>query len=101
MFKAYNVKSCQFECRLKHAIRKAKCIPWDYPRPIDKYEDFSRYEMCFGGENEQVGGASGLDEFDKVMNSNETLSECHCMPNCEQVTFETQVYTKNLTRLLN
>ena len=44
MFKHYRNSGCVFECRLKYAITKANCIPWDYPVPsgIDEAE----YDMC-------------------------------------------------------
>ena len=48
LFKSYNEKSCQFECRLKFAVRRVGCIPWDYPVPRDDGFDY-RYEtwaMC-------------------------------------------------------
>ena len=53
MFKRYSQSGCLFECRLKYAIVKAGCIPWDYPVPSGI--DERAYPMCtFGDVKENV-----------------------------------------------
>ncbi len=102
MFQSYNEKACQFECRLKFAARQAGCIPWDYPVPQRSAGgddlDWGALEICrsnHSGEN----GENRLSVFERAMDSDAALrqSGCDdCSPNCEEVTFETQVNTLEL-----
>ena len=51
MFKRYSQSGCLFECRLKYAIVKAGCIPWDYPVPSGI--DERAYPMCTSGDAQE------------------------------------------------
>ena len=91
LFKSYNMKGCQFECRLKYAIKQSKCIPWDYPKPLDDDGKWDEYEVCQSNSNEEELGPNGLAAFEDAINSDASLKTCDCLPNCQEVTFDTQV----------
>ena len=93
MFNSYNFKACQFECRLSYAVGKAGCLPWDYVLPSGIESE--NVTMCVSESVSPVPGQmreSNLARFERAMNSNESLGNCSaCMPNCEEVTYETQL----------
>ncbi len=90
MFKSYNMKSCQFECRLRFAIAETAkigrngsegCLPWEYPAP----PGHDHLPICTSsGKNE-------LHAFEAAMDSLDSLKGCQCPANCAEVTYETQV----------
>ena len=86
MFNAYSHKGCQFECRLNKAFQRVRCIPWDYPvPPAVLKEQQEEVRICTAGP----GG--NLSEFEAFMDSAESISDCKCEPDCDEVTFETHV----------
>ena len=44
MTNSYDEKSCIFGCRLRYALKKAGCVPWDYPVPEDMVRTSKPYE---------------------------------------------------------
>ena len=86
MFNFYDEKSCQFECRIKHSILESHCVPWEYPTPLGLEADWNGFPICTS-----VSGNKGLAKFERAMNSAKSLKDCDCLPNCEEVAFETQV----------
>ncbi len=104
MFNTYNEKSCQFECRLRHAINvlnntnipnttteeemgDKNCLPWDFPVPEDLSDAVSKH-FCFSAQD---SNHNYLEKFDRAMNSDRSLDNCsHCLPNCQEVVFKTQ-----------
>ena len=85
MFKAYTKKGCLFECRLRDAAAYANCIPWDYPVP----KDLEGIEICLSMKNR--ANDSPLKKFHTRMDDPLSLQKCVCLPNCEEITYETQV----------
>ena len=87
MFNEYKHAGCLFECSLKFAITKAKCIPWDYPLPAGLAEN--DFELCTSFKNgSQI---SNLALFHQRMDSKDSMAHCKCIPDCEKVTYEPQV----------
>ena len=86
MFHTYNEKSCQFECRLKYAVKRSKCLPWDYPAPGNK-----TYPICRSSVRLNSSMPNQLTVFENAMNSAESLKDCLCPPNCQEISFESQV----------
>ena len=80
-----------FECRLKSAIRGVGCVPWDYPMPPSM--NFKGSEEFCNSRFDQNGSPdnSTLSRFDAFMNSGESISNCECLSDCEEVVYETQV----------
>ena len=84
MFKFYRQEGCQFECRLRNSAKVANCIPWDYPIPPGIYG----IDIC---TDENLGGPiTSFKNFSRIMSDPEYLRNCSCLPNCEEVTYETQ-----------
>ena len=83
----YSYKGCMFECRLKSAIKAVGCVPWDYPMPPSMSEEFCNSSFA---ENGSVDNST-LSRFDAFMNSGESISNCECLSDCEEVVYETQV----------
>ena len=88
MFKTYRQEGCLFECRLRYAQNITNCIPWDYPVP----EDLDDVDICLTWHD----GINKLKEFEDIMDDLEVIqSACQgCLPDCEKITYETQVGTK-------
>ncbi len=121
MFRSYNEKSCLFECRLQFARNASGgCIPWEYPIPTDlkhrpeicyNSDIWTYFKRSSGpkipvpppppfpprSQNLPPTGPQGegqknvLSEFELAMNSPEALAGCDCLPNCEEIVYETQV----------
>lgn len=89
MFKQYRHLGCMFECRLKLAIINSNCIPWDYPVPGGLNE--TKFEVCV---TKPGPGQGNLTLFNELMESDESMSNCHCQPDCEEIKYEPQVYLK-------
>ena len=106
MFKGYREQACRFECRLKFAARKAGCVPWEYPLPTSRDFNWTSLPFCLSSTKTnaslEVGnGTSSLAVFESLMNVVESQQEeggqgCDCMPNCEQIEYDTQVYMMDL-----
>ena len=82
MLKQYRKEGCLFECRVRFAATMAGCIPWDYPLPTNMTD----LPLCKSSVDEQT-----LEEFGRLMESQESLTNCNCLSNCQEVKFETQV----------
>ena len=93
MLTRYSYKGCMFECRLANAIRAAGCVPWDYPIPPSMNFEGSQ-EFCNSRSSEN---GSTLLRFDAFMNSGESMSNCECAADCEEVVYKTQVIIGNCT----
>ena len=87
MITRYSYKGCIFECRLKNAIKAVGCVPWDYPIPPSMSKEGNK-KFC-NSSPEKNG--STLLRFDAFMNSGESMSNCECMADCEEVVYKTQV----------
>ena len=89
----YSKQGCLFECRLKNVFKLTGCMPWDFPIPpsIEK-EHNNNVRMCNSSrqKNEDLS-QSDLAKFDDYMNHEESVKNCGCLPDCEEVVFETQV----------
>ena len=93
MLKVYSQKGCLLDCRIKNALQLIGCIPWDYPLPVTKGGDQNgKIRMCNSTRrsNENIN-ESDLAKFNDYMNSETSVSNCSCQPDCEEVVFETQV----------
>ena len=77
MFNYYTYKSCMFECKLRNVIQTMGCTAWYLPQS----EEWSGTPLCT---------ASYLDWFLFRMGSREATANCDCLPDCEEVTFETK-----------
>ncbi len=86
MFNAYNERSCRFECRLRHAVNKTGCIPWDYPMP--RSSSSPSPPLCTSSKN---ASENLLRAFEAAMSDNGAANACDCPPNCEEVNFKIQV----------
>ncbi len=84
LFHVYDEAACIFECRMARAAQSAKCAPWDYPTP----GNISELPICIADKMDQD---NAIRNFEENMSSQETLSGCNCLPNCEEVSFITQV----------
>lgn len=95
MFKAYSQKGCLFDCRIKNALKLIGCIPWDYPLPLTTgWEQNGKIKICNSTRRStDMINESDLAKFNEYMNSETSLSNCSCQPDCEEVVFETQVNT--------
>ena len=82
IFTSYWNKGCQFECRLRFSTLSAGCIPWDYPVP----RDLEGIHICLSKRN----GTNQLREFNMKMEDPGSLKGCKCLPDCEEITYETQ-----------
>ena len=89
MFKVYTKRGCQFECRLRVAAANASCIPWDYPVP----KDLEGIEICLTFLN----GNNPFEQFHARMDDPQSLQNCTCLPDCEEITYKTQ--EKNFPRI--
>ena len=78
MFHFYKQTKCLFECRLRFASGKSKCIPWDYPQPE-------------GLENEPICTSHTLAIFEKEMDNAKALDGCDCQPDCDHDMFKVHV----------
>ena len=85
MFRAYTKRGCQFECRLRSAAAYANCIPWDYPVP----KDLEGMDICLTMLNATTNNPLG--QFHAKMDDPKSLHKCACLPDCEEITYETQV----------
>ena len=77
-----------FECRLKNAISSANCVPWDYPIPPSMR---GNYEFCNSSTAQEGQDESTLSRFEAVMNSGDSITNCDCLADCEEVVYKTQV----------
>ena len=104
MFNGYSQKGCIFECRLKNTYNYVKCIPWDYPIPPSLINS-EHVEMCDSSYNYSYSSSetpadSKLATFENFMDSEESIEDCNCLPDCDQQVFETQVsYSQDCTNL--
>ena len=85
MFIQYKQLGCMFECRLKFAIISSGCIPWDYPVPGGM--DEAKFDVCVANKN----GSDTLASFQQVMDSEKSIRNCKCIPDCQEVKYEPQV----------
>ncbi len=53
--------------------------------PPDTYEDMG---TCFSSGEQK---SNKLAKFEADMNSEKAMQDCNCQPNCEEITYETQV----------
>ena len=83
LFNYYTHKSCMFECRLKKTIDKLKCTAWELPHS----KDWEGIALCT---------ADYLDEFNYLMTTKAMSSDCECLPDCEEVTFDTKITIQSL-----
>lgn len=90
IFKSYTMRGCQFECRMRHAIKKSNCIPWDYPVPQD-VERNGGINLCVSYKDTNGTNWNPLQTFEMAMQSETSLINCTCLPDCEEVIFKTQV----------
>lgn len=74
IFKYYTQSACQFECLLKRSRKICRCTPWSYPF------DPSLEEV-------RICDLYGHYCFDEYMRDLSKISECQCLPNCEQTMF--------------
>ena len=93
MFKIYSEEGCLFECRLRSAFNFSGCIPWDYPiPPIVQQSQKDQVKICNSTRRgDEIVNESDLTMFNDYMNDEMSVHNCKCQPNCEEVTFETQV----------
>jgi hypothetical protein len=91
IFKFYKQKACEFECRLKYASQVAGCVPWDYPIVPSLGDSISK-TLCLAVHGHQ----NTLRTFLSALEAEESLQQCQCMPDCEEVTLETEVDTLDL-----
>ena len=92
MFKMYTKEGCLFECRLENAFNYSGCIPWDCPIPPLLQMGHTRVKMCNSLVEQNVSiYESDLATFNDLMNHEESVTNCNCQPNCEEVVFESQV----------
>ena len=85
LFRIYSEEGCLFECRLRNASSHTNCIPWDYPVP----QDLDGIDICLGWQN----GTNNMKKFNAIMDDPEVINTCNCLPDCEHITYETQVGT--------
>ena len=78
MFTIYKQKGCLFECKVRYVANKTGCTPWDFPVP----EELSALRFCNGDH---------LFRFNQLLDNPISQQGCDCLPDCEEVTFETQV----------
>ena len=78
MFSFYKQKGCLFECKIRYVTDMLGCTPWDIPVPIE----LSAMTFCNGDK---------LLEFNQLLDNPISQKECDCLPDCEEVTFETHV----------
>ena len=92
MFNMYTKEGCLFECRLMNAFYYSGCIPWDYPIPPTLEGGSNTTKICDSSikENESIS-ESDLTKFYNYMSNEESIRNCNCKPNCQEVVFETQV----------
>ena len=76
LFNYYTYKSCSFECKLRNVIAELNCTDWKLPLS----KDWESVPLCT---------AAYMDEFNYLMGTREMGDNCDCMPDCEEVTFET------------
>ena len=86
MFMQYNTLGCMFECRLNYSIMHSKCIPWDYPIPGGL--NATKYGVCVAGPSHSEGR---IKFFQELMDSDTSMKNCDCKPDCEHVKHEPQV----------
>ncbi len=79
LFNKYDERACHFDCRMRYAVGKSGCVPWDYPA----FEN-DALPICTSLPPNR------LSAFERAMNSNESLQGCRCLPDCQQVLFKTQ-----------
>ena len=94
MFKTYRAEGCLFECRLRYAQNRTNCIPWDYPVP----QDLGDIEICLTWHD----GINKLKEFEDIMDDLDVMQICSssCLPDCEKITYETQVYIEYMINFM-
>lgn len=78
MFTIYKQKGCLFECKVRFVANKTGCTPWDFPVPTE----LSAMKFC---NNED------LLKFNQLLDNPISHQTCDCLPDCEEVNFETQV----------
>ncbi len=95
MFKRYSQEACLFECKLKYALNKTGCIPWDYPLPIHAENDTEwEASIC---TSVAPDGKNRLATFEAAMDSHKAREGCSaCLPDCEDTQFKVQVNTMAL-----
>ena len=85
-----------FECRLKNTIDEVGCVPWDYPMPKTiTFEGSQNFCNSSFADTETVENST-LSRFEAFMNSGESITNCECMADCEEVVYEAQVFLHNI-----
>ena len=91
MLNRYSYKGCMFECRLKQTIDTIGCLPWDYPMPTSPSLDRKKGMCTSSVAQNDTAAMSQLARFDAFMNSAESITNCECPADCEEVVYDTQV----------
>ena len=78
MFTFYKQKGCLYECKVRYIANMTGCTPWDFPVP----KELSTMKFCNGHD---------LWKFNQLLDDPISHQACDCLPDCEEVTFETQV----------
>ncbi len=86
MFKTYTQRSCQFLCMIRKLSKNDKidCVPWDMPTLGSEIDNGDEKNICDGYVS------MGYD-WEATMYNSDRDPECDCVPDCEGVTFETEV----------
>ena len=85
-----------FECRLRNAIDEVGCVPWDYPiPPTITMEGINQLCNSSFAHDETVENST-LSRFEAFMNSGESMTNCECLADCEEVVYEAQVFLHNI-----
>lgn len=79
IFKVYSQTACEFECQIKKAYEICLCYPWYIPTPAKQ----TRHILC---------DVDGNFCFDQVMNRQDLIDECTCLPSCHKIEFQHTEY---------
>ena len=77
LFATYTQNNCRYECKMRKAIEKCQCIPWDFPQFKDQF-----HPIC---------DRFARDCFLTKMKDTESLVNCSCPNDCETTIYSYSV----------
>ena len=77
LFSVYTQNNCRYECKMRQAVAKCQCIPWDYPQ--------------FKGEQHPICNKYARDCFQQVMINAGTQKDCPCPNDCSVTIYDYSV----------
>ena len=85
LFSIYTQNNCRYECKMRQAVQKCQCIPWDYPQ--------------FKSKQHPICNKFSRNCFQQVMTNAEAQRNCLCPNDCSITIYDYSVSSTDISHL--